>query len=171
MSRGGWGRLFLFLLVSIVFLLLLGISEVPKPKPVEVNPEEVEEVFRACYIPVYRLPLPVPFYQYMSQYCDNPFLSKIDFAVSETLTFVKFRGQKLHVVEIEPDRKSLYGLYDSESRAICSAFRKIAEEIRKRGGYAVTNCYGTPTLKVAIPPDRDTAEVRLIKLLPEKGGP
>ena len=90
----------------------------------------------------------------MSSVCDDPILEKQDFTVTPTSLYVVAKnGEKLKLVEIKPSLPTaLSHLPESEAKTICSAFRELAKEIRKRGGFAVAKCgRKLPVLRIGVP--------------------
>ena len=129
-----------------------------------IKKEEVEEVFRTCPIPLKDEPV----YLNVADYCDSPVLSKIELQTAPD-GVVDFQGRKLELFKIKP----LLIPAGEREKAICSAFKETAEEIRKRGGYAVAVCSCEyPVLKVGVPyGEVSSKSVTLIKLLkPAEGG-
>ena len=119
---------------------------------VSISVQDVEHVFKTCPIPFSEWELP----ERMSSVCDDPILEKQDFTVTPTSLYIVKNGEKLKLVEIKPSLPTaLSYLPESEVKTICSAFRELAKEIRKRGGFAVAKCGGKlPVLRVGIPVEK-----------------
>ena len=148
----------LILIITLFTVLVVVVEWFVQVSSVPIKKKEVEEVLRTCCIPFKDEPV----YLNVADYCDNPILSKVDFLTAPD-GVVEFQGRELRLFKI----RTLQIPAGERERAICSAFKETAEEIRKRGGYAVAVCSGEyPVLKVGIPHDKvSDKSVTLIKLL------
>ena len=132
-----------------IFLLFNSSSQKNDISVQEVSVQEVEHVFRTCPLPFSDWEVP----EKISSVCSDPALKKQDFTVVPTSLYIVKNGRKLRLVDIKPSLPTaLSYLPESESKTICTAFKEIAEEIRKKGGFAVVKCNrNLPVLRVGIP--------------------
>ncbi len=141
---------FLVTTVIVTGIYLLAKATTTSQKNTTISVQDVEHVFKTCPIPFSKWELP----EQVSSVCDDPILEKQDFTVTPTSLYVVAKnGRKLRLIEIKPSLPTaLSYLPESEAKTICSAFKELAKEIRKRGGFAVAKCgRKLPVLRIGVP--------------------